>query len=102
MGYTIVIHHLAAEDIVEIARWYDYKLPGLGNKFEADLENTILKLSDHPAAFAIIHEEIRRIKLKRFPYLVFYQIIKNETHIYGMMHSKRNPVVIKNRFRNIF
>lgn len=101
MGYKVVIYHLASEDILEIARWYDCQLAGLGNKFETDLENAILKLISNPHAFKIVYADIRHVHLKHFPYLIFYQVIKDNIHIYGVMHSKRNPAIIKRRFKNI-
>lgn len=101
MEYKIVIHHLAAEDILEIARWYDYQLAGLGNRFENDLENAISKLTNNPFSNKVVYEAIRRIHLKRFPYLIFYEIVEYEVHVYGVMHSKRNPKLIKKRFKKI-
>jgi hypothetical protein len=101
VGYKIVIHHLTSEDILEIARWYDCQLAGLGNKFESDLENAISKLINNPLSFKAVYTNIRRVHLKHFPYLIFYQVIEDDIHLYGVMHSKRNPVTIKRRFKNI-
>ena len=67
MGYKITIHHLASEDILEIARWYDVCLPGLGNRFETDLEIIILQLQSHPYNYSILFETIRKVTLKNFP-----------------------------------
>jgi toxin ParE1/3/4 len=76
-------------------------LAGLGNRFESDLEQAILKLNQNPFAFKAINKNIRRIYLIRFPYLIFYEVVQSNFHIYGVMHSKRNPQTMKKRFKNI-
>ncbi len=100
MEYKIAIHQLALDDILEIARWYDYQSPGLGNKFEENLEAAIQKINTQPFSYRIIYGSIRRIHLKHFPYLIFYEILVEEVLIYGVIHSKRNPKAIKSRFKN--
>jgi toxin ParE1/3/4 len=101
VGYKIIIHHLAGEDILEIARWYDVQLPGLGNRFENDLEFTVEKLLLHPHNYSALFGKIRKIVLQKFPYLVFFEILEDEIHVYGVIHTKRKPVAMKKRFRKI-
>ena len=64
MEYTLIIHALAAEDMIEIARWYDLQLPGLGNRFEQQLERPLAVIQKQPTAHNKANGETRKAFLK--------------------------------------
>ncbi len=101
MEYTLIIHQLAVEDILEIACWYDLQSPGLGNRFENYLEECLNVIYQNPTACNKATEATRKAFIKKFPYIVFFEIKEDIIHIYGIIHSKRNPTMMKERFRKI-
>ncbi|MBK8087358.1 MAG: type II toxin-antitoxin system RelE/ParE family toxin [Chitinophagaceae bacterium] len=101
MEFTLIIHELAAEDMIEIACWYDLQSPGLGNRFQSHLEECLDGIFKNPTAHTNVTASTRKAFLKNFPYLVFFEIKGNIIHVYGVIHSKRNPSLMKERFRNI-
>ncbi len=42
---------------------------------------------------------IRRFLLRRFPYVIIYEIVSDEIHILAVAHTKRRPGYWKNRGR---
>lgn len=42
-------------------------------------------------AFARVHHEIRRVRLRRFPYAIYYRILSDEIVVLAVMHGRRQP-----------
>ncbi len=99
--YQIKIYKEARNDIYQITKWYDLQVEGLGDKFEAMLNKAMVSLTNDPTAFAHLFDNVRRIRLKKFPYIVFYKVDKLNVYIFGVIHTKRNPSLIKERFRHL-
>ncbi|MBA2762854.1 MAG: type II toxin-antitoxin system RelE/ParE family toxin [Segetibacter sp.] len=101
MEYQIKIYREARSDIHQIIKWYDLQAEGLGDKFEAMLDNAINSIANNPTAFAYLFENVRRIRVKKFPYIIFYKIDQQNINIFGVIHTKRNPYLIKERFKHL-
>lgn len=101
MEYTLTIHSLAAEDILEIARWYDLQLAGLGNRFGQQLEIAFTAIQKNPTAHNKATGEIRKAFLKKFPYIIFFEIQETNILICSVIHSRRTPSLMKGRYRKI-
>ncbi|RXK59732.1 hypothetical protein ESA94_11770 [Lacibacter luteus] len=101
MEYTLTIHALAAEDILEIARWYDLQLAGLGNRFALQLEIALTAIQKNPTAHNKATDETRKAFLKKFPYIIFFQLKENSILICAVIHNRRKPSVMKSRYRKI-
>jgi toxin ParE1/3/4 len=81
----------AAGDLTEAYRWYERQRRGLGGEFEAAVEETLSLLKQAPAAFPILHRELRRILLDRFPYAIYYRLTQDEIEIRACLHTRRHP-----------
>ena len=95
MEYTLTIHSLAAEDILEIARWYDLQLAGLGNRFGQQLEIAFTAIQQNPTAHNKATGEIRKAFLKKFPHIIFFEIQETNILICAVIHSRRKPSLMK-------
>lgn len=58
-------------------------------------------LANNPAAFGYLFENVRSIRVKKFPYIIFYKVDNQSINIFGIIHTKRNPYLIKERFRHL-
>lgn len=81
----------ASEDLADAFRWYERQRPGLGREFEKAVEQTLRSLEQAPAAFPILHRDLRRVLLKRFPYAIYYRVEHNEIEIRACLHTRRHP-----------
>lgn len=65
----------AARDDVRAARnWYEEQHAGLGAAFLQRLEACIAKIERNPQIAPVVDEETRRAQLRRFPYVVYYEL----------------------------
>jgi hypothetical protein len=66
---TPVLFTTAAEtDVEEVFRWYEVQRSGLGAAFRHALNIAVMAVETNPAAYAILHRNVRRVLLPKFPY----------------------------------
>jgi len=89
--YQLVIKPRAIEMAREAYKWYEEQQPGLGDLFLIELDSCYDKLEAFPLVYAKIKKNFRQIILKTFPYVVVFEIFKDEVVIYAVFHTSRNP-----------
>ena len=78
MSRRLAFRPEARTELLEIRRWYDRQRPGLGAEFGHEADRAFGTLLQNAEAFQRVHGEIRRIRLHRFPYAIFYRILDGE------------------------
>ena len=98
MGFEVVIEPAALKDIQEAVNYYDLQAPGLGYKFEEELDHCF-EVLENTQFFQIRYDETRCLPLKRFPYMIHYSVDeKNQTVIVrAVFNTSRNPKIWKSR-----
>ncbi|HEV2846587.1 MAG TPA: type II toxin-antitoxin system RelE/ParE family toxin [Thermoanaerobaculia bacterium] len=81
----------AEQEAREAAKWYEDRSPGLGAAFLEIVESVLAGLSENPYRFPVIHKNVRRALLSRFPYGVFFRILPDRIRVIAIMHLSRNP-----------
>jgi len=89
--YTIVIKPNAIDMTKDAYQWYEKQQLGLGNLFMRELDSCYDKLEMWPASYTKIKKNFRHILLKKFPYVIIYEIINNDVVVYAVFHTSRNP-----------
>ena len=81
----------AKADAREAFAWYEERSTGLGFEFLRALRAALSPLSREPQQFPIVLDDIRRTRLRRFPYSVFYVAMAEATIVIAVMHDRRDP-----------
>ncbi len=89
--YQLVIKPRAIQMAKDAYEWYEEEQPGLGNLFLTELEISYDKIEAWPASYAKIKKNFRQAILKTFPYVVVFEIFKNEVVVYAVFHTSRSP-----------
>jgi ParE toxin of type II toxin-antitoxin system, parDE len=71
--------------------WYEKQRDGLGEEFFKELDLFFNKIRLHPEHFSKIKRSIRQAALKRFPYVIVFELIKTEVVVFAVFHTKRSP-----------
>ena len=98
MIYKIKISQEAELDLDEAYEWYESQVNQLGSEFIRVVDNNLALIQKNPFAYPIIHHNIRRKLLPRFPYGLFYVIQDEIIFILACFHVKRDPQEWKKRF----
>jgi len=88
---SIIIRPAAEADIQEARDWYERKRPGLGVTFVTRVDEGLDKLRRSPDLGILVHKQLRRLAVDRFPYGIFYVIEGQRIIVVGVIHGRRAP-----------
>lgn len=71
--------------------WYNAHAPGLGACFIDEVDATVGRIAESPLLFPVVHRDIRRARLHRFPYGLFFRLTEPGIHVLACFHSNRDP-----------
>ncbi len=94
---TFSFHPEAKDEFNEAIEYYEGCGLGLGYDFSIEVYTAIQNIINHPTAWPIIEEGVRRCLVNRFPYGIIYSIEGNGIFILAVMHLHRHPDYWKNR-----
>ena len=100
MTQHVVARGAAAADIVNIRNWYDAQSPGLGKEFLDEIGLCFARIEAKPKSYPIVQNDVRKSRLARFPYSVFYRIRGSEIRIVAVIHQSRDPQIWQKRVRH--
>ena len=91
MTPRLFVQAAAQADLDEAFTWYESRRNGLGNEFLRAVEVCFAAIERQPEQFAIVDQDIRRARVRHFPYLVFFVITGEEIAVLAVMHGRRHP-----------
>jgi plasmid stabilization system protein ParE len=90
----------ARQDIADALAWYEQQASGLGLEFLRCVEATLLALQRHPLMYPAVLTHYRRALVRRFPYVIFYDVEPERTVVYAVFHCSQDPSKWKARLLN--
>jgi hypothetical protein len=91
MNSPLRFHRLVATDVRKSVRWYTDISDELGASFREILDATFDNIERHPANFSFAFENVRFAKMKRFPYIVLFELLDDAPFVLGVFHGSSNP-----------
>ena len=91
MTFPVVLQTDAETEIEEATIWYEQRRTGLGLEFVAALDRSMLDIGENPKRFPVWTPPWRRAILRRFPFVIFFEVEKNQVVIMAVAHAKRRP-----------
>ena len=92
MASKLTIEPEAQIEIEDAIDWYESKQSGLGKEFYNYLDGYFKTLKEANALFPIKRKPVyRELALKRFPYVIIYEHVKNEIFVYSVFNTHQNP-----------
>ena len=86
----------ARDDIREATEWYARRDANAARRFVAAVEAAINEITEFPGGPPRLEtwsgaENIRRVRLHRFPYLISFEVSSDEIVIWSVSHTGRKP-----------
>ena len=91
MTYKVIVRPEAAREIQEAFDWYEGCSEGLGLQFLRVADACLSSVQRNPTAYQVVHEQVRRALLRKFPYAIFYLIREDTIVVLACFHVKRSP-----------
>jgi len=88
----------AQTELDEAIDWYAAQAPGLGNAFLIEALKAINLINQFPTAWHPLTLQIRRCRLKRFPYSVVYAQDGLDVLVLAIAHQHRKPNYWRSRW----
>ena len=90
---ALVYSDVAKAEIKEAAFWYEERSNALGRDFEKEVFEKIEFLKTYPGRYAVVKQNFREVKIKRFPFKIIYKFYKTRKIILitSVFHTSRNP-----------
>jgi plasmid stabilization system protein ParE len=86
-----VVYLPQAEDDIDAA-WaaYERRLAGLGNQYLVELRNQVDRIQANPKMYGVLYRDVRAAPLRRFPYVVYYQVKPGHVLVIAVQHGRRS------------
>lgn len=96
MSKPVRVEDGARDELYAAVAWYEQKRPALGREFFAEIQRTLELIERHPGLGSPLprvraERGIRRVPLRRFPYMIVYRETNIEIHIVAFAHMRRKP-----------
>ncbi|MCP4404277.1 MAG: type II toxin-antitoxin system RelE/ParE family toxin [bacterium] len=94
----IVRFHPEAElDLQDVMQWYGNKRFGLDAEFMLCIDEALSRITRNPNLYPVELRDVRKVLVRRFPYVIYYITNAESIVILAVFHVKRNPIQWKLR-----
>jgi toxin ParE1/3/4 len=93
----IVLSPEAEADALDAFRFYEARRDGLGERFRDHLGLALARLQLKPEEAPVVYRNLRRKLVRRFPFMVLYQLLPRILYVVATMHAKQDPATWKRR-----
>ncbi len=81
----------AQAEVIEAQAWYDGEAAGLGARFRGEVDFVVQRLGTNPFQFPVVLADVRRARLRKFPYGLFFRVLDEAIFVIACFHSRRDP-----------
>lgn len=97
MSYEVQVRRAAELDIAEAQLWYESQQSGLGAEFRSEISRVIDRLTETPLIYQVVHRDVRRAIVRRFPYLIWHRVTGQTVIVLACTYAGRDPKFVKAR-----
>lgn len=91
MAYTVAVHSLAHDEVINAYNWYEDKQPNLGDSFLAEIDKVIAVIAEKPRLFPKVNRNFRKALVANFPFVIIFEYYPQlkTVHIASIRHMRR-------------
>jgi toxin ParE1/3/4 len=89
--YPILVSEDAELDIAEARDRYRAVGTELEAAFRRAVDDSIAAIRTRPYTFAVVHKQMRRALLRKFPYFLLFTVFDDTVVVFGCIHMRRDP-----------
>lgn len=87
----LILARLAQTELADARRYYEALQPGLGSAFVREATLSVERIREHPLAWPVEVDPVRRLLFNRFPYKMLYAIRGERVIVLAVAHLHREP-----------
>lgn len=89
----VILSPEAEIDLSDAYVWYESQVSGLGEEFIIGVDASIHTIRRNPEIFQVVHRDIRRSLMRRFPFGIFFIIEPDHIRVLAVFHAHRDPKI---------
>ena len=86
-------------DYLQAVCYYEDQKPGLGREFELELQTLFERIKRCPEFFSKAAITVRKARMPRFKYGVYFTIEADEIGVLAIYHPSRDPEALRQRLK---
>ncbi len=90
MTVPVIFAREARLELIEAQDWYEGKSGGLGAVFRREVVRVVDRLRESPLQFPVVQLDVRRARLLRFPYALYFRPGPRSIEVIACFHSRRD------------
>jgi toxin ParE1/3/4 len=90
MSQMVILSPAADRELEEAAAWYEREV-GRGEAFVERIQEALDRIRETPELHPKVYRDIRRVRVPRFPYNVFYRNLPDRVEVIADLHKRRDP-----------
>jgi len=94
---AVVFRHPALREFQTAAIWYEAQRTGLGVQFELEVSRAVELAADHPLRYPRVLGNIHCVRVRRFPYSVYFLAEAHRVVVLAVFHARRHPLIWQSR-----
>ena len=87
MPNQIRFHYRVPDDLKNAFDYYDEISIDVSNRFRVAVSGCFKTILENPALYAIVYDDVRVVRVKKFPYSVHYKIINDAIKVMAVFHT---------------
>lgn len=95
--FKLVVTEAALLQLEESCLFYENRKKGLGFEFEQEIAEVLEIIEKNPLLFPLKFSDLREAVVKRFPFVIVYEIFEKQIIIVSIFHTKQHPAKKKKR-----
>ena len=91
VGYKLVLHEKAINELGDATEYYNSKSSNLGFEFEDEVFTVVDLIKRNPLLFPVKLARIHEAVVKRFPFVINYEVVGKQIVVLSVFHVKQHP-----------
>jgi mRNA-degrading endonuclease RelE of RelBE toxin-antitoxin system len=91
MNYEVIFKEEADIDVFDARQWYESRRMGLGDELLNEIDEYVKVLEQEPQIYQIRKHNWRYCPLKRFPYVIVFEIEEQKVVVFAVFNTYQHP-----------
>jgi plasmid stabilization system protein ParE len=96
MSIPVILSPDADREFAEAASWYE-RQANRGEAFIERVQDALDRIGQMPELHAAVYRNIRRIRVRDFPYNLYYRALADRVEVIAVFHHRRDPKAWQSR-----
>ena len=85
----VLFRSVAEAELAEAWDHYESIDPKLADDFLARVDSALERVVANPEAYEVVHRDLRRVRLRRFPHLLVYRVVGDVVVVVACTHPRQ-------------